>query len=144
MSSASQKPLLGGSPEQREAFRQYTVAFSTQDFKNIRQYFNDDIRLELTNLATLDGPDAFIEFYRNQARTIHETLTINHLVADEGGIVADITARFTAIADPLPESHFQLEKGKSLEGHYFVYYLLRDGKISNIRVAVITSPEPVS
>ena len=143
MSNAPKKPLLGGSPEQREAFRQYTIAFSTQDLKNIRQYFNDDLHFELGNLATLDGPEAFIEFYRKQAKTIRETLSINHMVADEGGIVADITAKFTAIADPFPDSHFQLEKGKSLEGRYFVYYLLRDGKMSSIRVAAVSGPEPV-
>ena len=69
MGSTAQKPLLGGSPEQREAYRRYTIAFSTSDFEGIRQYLTDDIRLELGDVATLDGLEAFIEFYRNQAKT---------------------------------------------------------------------------
>jgi hypothetical protein len=144
MGSTAQKPLLGGSPEQREAYRQYAIAFSTSDFEGIRKFLTDDVRLELADVATLDGLEAFIDFYRNQAKTIRETLTINHMVADEGGIVADINARFTAIADPTPDSMFQLEKGKSIEGRFFVYYLLRDGKMYNIKVATIEQPQPVT
>lgn len=144
MGSTAQKPLLGGSPEQREAYRQYTIAFSTSDFEGIRKFLTDDVRLELGDVATLDGLEAFIDFYRNQAKTIRETLTINHMVADEGGIVADINARFTAIADPTPDSMFQLEKGKSIEGRFFVYYLLRDGKMYNIKVATVEQPQPVT
>ena len=144
MGSTAQKPLLGGSPEQREAYRQYTIAFSTSDFESIRQYLTDDVRLELGDVATLDGLEAFIEFYRNQAKTIRETLTINHMVADEGGIVADINARFTAIADPTPDAYFQLKKGESIEGRFFVYYLLRDGKMYNINVATVEEIQPVT
>jgi hypothetical protein len=144
MGSKVQKPLLGGSPEQREAFREYTVCFSTQDFVNIRKFFTDDIRLELADVATLDGPEAFIEFYRNQAKSVREILTINHMVADEGGIVADITATFTGVAEkPIPGSMWQLEKGQSVAGRFFVYYLLRDGKMYSIRVATVSSIEPV-
>jgi len=66
------------------------------------------------------------------------------MVADEGGIVADINARFTATADPTPDAMFQLEKGKSIEGRFFVYYLLRDGKMYNIRVATVAQPQPVT
>ena len=91
-----------------------------------------------------NGIEAFIDFYRNQAKTIRETLTIRHMVADEGGIVADINARFTAIADPAPGFAFQLEKGKSIEGRFFVYYLLRDGRIYNINVATVEQPQPVT
>lgn len=145
MGSTAQAPLLGGSPEQREAYRQYTVCFSTQDFENIRKYFTDDIRLELGDVATLDGPEAFIEFYRNQAKSVRETLTINHMVADEGGIVADITATFTGVAEkPIPGSMWPLEKGQSVAGRFFVYYLLRDGKMYNIRVATVEQPQPVT
>ena len=35
--STVRAPLLGGSPEHREAFRQYTIPFSNSDFEDIRK-----------------------------------------------------------------------------------------------------------
>jgi hypothetical protein len=102
------QPKLGGTLEQRQAFREYTQAFSNADFDRFTQYYNDDVVCELSSGITLRGKD---------------------------GIAADITTQFTAIEDAPNFVVGPLKKGEYIRGRVFVHYALRDGKISRISVA---------
>jgi len=125
---------LGGSPEQRQAFLEYTRAFSNADFERFSQHYTDDVRCQLASLV-LEGKQGIVNFYREMFKTVRENLTLHRLVADDGGLAADITSRFTAIADAPDFVVAPLKKGEFVEVHVFVYYTLRDGKIADIRVA---------
>jgi ketosteroid isomerase-like protein len=127
-------PRLGGSPAQREAFLAYTRAFSNADFDRFSQYYTDDVRCQLASIV-LERKEGIVNFYREMFRTVRENLTLHRLVADDNGLAADITSRFTAIEDAPNFVVAPLEKGEFVEVHVFVYYTLRDGKIADIRVA---------
>ena len=125
---------LGGSPDQRQAFMEYTRAFSNADFERFSQYYTDDVRCQLASIV-LERKEGIVNFYREMFKTVRENLTLHQLIADDNGLAADITSRFTAIEDAPAFVVAPLKKGEFVEVHVFVYYTLRDGKIADIRVA---------
>jgi len=127
-------PKLGGTLEQRQAFTEYTRAFSNADFDRFTRYYHDDVICELGSM-TLKGKDGIANFYREMFKTVRENLTIHQFVADENGVAADMTTQFTAIEDAPNFVVGPLKKGESIRGRVFVHYALRDGKISRISVA---------
>ena len=128
-------PKLGGTLEQRQAFREYTLAFSNADFDRFTQFYNDDVICELGAGITLRGKDGIANFYREMFKTVRENLTVHQVVADDNGIAADITTQFTAIEEAPNFVVGPLKKGEHIRGRVFVHYALRDGKISRISVA---------
>jgi ketosteroid isomerase-like protein len=132
--SGTPAPRLGGSPAQRQAFLDYTRAFSNADCERFSQYYTDDVRCQLASMV-LERREGIVNFYREMFKTVRENLTLHRLVADDNGLAADITSRFTAIDDAPNFVVAPLKKGEFVEVHVFVYYTLRDGKIADIRVA---------
>lgn len=126
-------PRLGGAPEQRQAYLEYTRAFSNADFDRFSQYYTDDVVCELGSIV-LRGKSGILDFYREMFKTVRESLTLHHLIADDGGIAADITSQFTAVADAPKFVVAPLRKGEFVRVRVLVYYTLRDGKISHIKV----------
>jgi hypothetical protein len=128
------EPRLGGSLEQRQAFFEYTRAFSNAEFDKFSQYYTDDVRCELGSMV-LEGRDGIVNFYRGMFQKVRENLTLHNLVADDNGLAADVTTQFTAIEDAPDFVVGALKKGEYIRGRVFVYYTLRNGKIAHIRVA---------
>lgn len=128
-------PRLGGSLEQRQAFMEYTRAFSNAEFERFSQYYTDDVTCTLSAGIVLRGKDGIVGFYREMFRTVRESLTLHQLIADDTGIAADITSQFTAIEDAPEFVVAPLRKGEFVRVPVFVHYELRDGRISRITVA---------
>ena len=136
----SKAPRLGGSPGQRAAFLAYTRAFSEAEFDLFGDYYTDNVILELGSVPPIHGKDGIIGYYRKMFQEVREDLKINRLVADDDGIAADFTARFTAIKDAPGFTVVPLKKGESINLHVFVHYILRNGLISHIQVARLGQP----
>lgn len=126
--------LLGGSPAQRAAFKEYSQAFSNADIERFSRYYNDDVVCELA-AYTLNGKQGIVDFYREMFKTVRESLTLNRLIADDDGIAADISTQFTALEDAPTFSVAPVKQGECIRGRLFVHYTLRGGKISRIKVA---------
>jgi hypothetical protein len=131
----SKAPRLGGSSGQRAAFLAYTRAFSEGELDIFAGYYTNDVVLELSSVPPIKGKDGIISYYRKMFQEVREDLKINRLVADDEGIAADITARFTAIKDAPNFNVIPLKKGESASLHVLVYYTLLNGLISHIQVA---------
>jgi hypothetical protein len=71
---------------------------------------------------------------------VRENLEIHQIVADDQGIAGDFTSVFTAIQDAPDFVVGPLKKGESIRVRVFVYYTLRDGLISRIKVARAGEP----
>jgi hypothetical protein len=129
-------PRLGGSLEQRQAFLEYTRAFSNAEYEKFSRYYTDDVRCELGATGiVLEGRDGIVSFYRAMFQKVRESLTLHHLIADDTGLAAEITSQFTAIEDAPDFVVAPLKKGEFVRGQMFVHYTLRDGRIAHIRVA---------
>jgi hypothetical protein len=128
-------PRLGPHPGQRAAFHAYTAAFSAGDGERFGRFYTDDVTLELPSAPRLAGRGAIVDFYAAMFRRVRESLTVNHLVVDEGGIVGDMVSTFTAHADAPDFSVMPLRQGQAVRVRVFVYYVLRDGLIASIKVA---------
>jgi ketosteroid isomerase-like protein len=128
--------LLGGGPAQRQAFLAYARAFSEAQFDVFPRFYTDDVELSLrSGEIRLEGKEAIVDFYRDMFSRIRESLTLHQLVADDGGLCADITSTFTCIEDASDYAIMPLKKGQVLKVPVFVVYTLRDGLISRIKVA---------
>lgn len=128
-------PRLGGHASQIAAFHAYASAFSNADHDRFSAFYTDDVCLELGSVPAIRGKQAIVDFYRSMFARVRENLTMHTVLADEGAIAVDATARFTAVEDAPDFVIDSLAKGDSIEGRVFVHYALRDGLIEGIRVA---------
>jgi hypothetical protein len=128
-------PRLGNQAGQRAAFIAYTRAFSGALPGKYSAYYTDDVKLTLSSVGQLNGKQAIVDFYTKMFKTVREDLVVNQIVFDENGIVGDFVSVFTATEDAPDFVVAPLKKGESIRVPVFVYYTLRDGLISEIRVA---------
>jgi predicted SnoaL-like aldol condensation-catalyzing enzyme len=136
-------PRLGEAAGQRAAFLAYTRAFSGALPEKYSAFYTDDVKLKLSSVGLLDGKKAIVDFYTKMFRSVREDLVVNQIVFDDGAIVGDFVSVFTAIEDAPDFVVAPLKKGESIRVPVFVYYTLRDGLISNIRVARSGAASPV-
>ena len=134
-SGVSKAPRLGAAAGQRAAFLAYTRAFSAGLAEQFSAFYTDDVKLWLGTVGNLDGKQAIIDFYTKMFRTVREDLEIRQVVFDDHAIAGDFVSVFTAIADAPDFVVAPLRKGESIRVPVFVYYTLRGGLISEIRVA---------
>jgi predicted SnoaL-like aldol condensation-catalyzing enzyme len=134
-------PRLGDQAGQRAAFIAYTRAFSGALPEKYSAFYTDDVKLHLSSVGKLDGKKAIVDFYTKMFKTVREDLVINQIVYDDHAIVGDFVSVFTATQDAPDFVVAPLRKGESIRVPVFVYYTLRDGLISEIRVA--RSGQPV-
>ncbi len=128
-------PLLGGGEGQKAAFLAYASAFSAGDGNRFGRFYTDDIELDLPSAPPLVGRDAVVGFYAEMNERVREFLTVNSLTMDDHGIAADLVSTFTAHADAPDFSVMPLKAGQAASVRVFVHYRLRDGRISQIKVA---------
>jgi len=128
-------PRLGDAAGQRAAFLAYTRAFSGGLPEKYSAFYRDDVKLTLSSVGVLNGKQAIVDFYTKMFRTVREDLEIHNIVFDDHAIVGDFTSVFTAVADAPDFVVAPLNKGESVRVPVFVYYTLKDGLISEIRVA---------
>ena len=128
-------PRLGDQAGQRAAFIAYTRAFSGGLADKYSAFYTDDVKLHLSTVGELNGKKAIVDFYTKMFRTVREDLEINQIVFDDNAIVGDFVSVFTAMEDAPDFVVAPLKKGESIRVPVFVYYTLRDGLISDIRVA---------
>lgn len=133
-------PKLGSHAGQRAAFIAYTRAFSGGLADKYSSFYTNDVKLQLSSVGNLDGKKAIVDYYTKMFRTVREDLVINQIVFDDNAIVGDFVSVFTAVEDAPDFVVAPLKKGESIRVPVFVYYTLKDGLISQIRVARSGTP----
>jgi ketosteroid isomerase-like protein len=136
----SHLPRLGSHPSQLAAYQAYAAAFSAGEHERYAAFYSEDVRLELPSAPPIVGRDGIVGFYRPLFESVRETLTVHQLLADSAAIFADTTSTFTAVRDAPDFVVGALKRGESLQVRVFVYYRLRDGLISSIKVARAGTP----
>lgn len=133
-------PKLGSHAGQRAAFIAYTRAFSGGLADKYSSFYANDVKLQLSSVGNLDGKKAIVDYYTKMFRTVREDLVINQIAFDDNAIVGDFVSVFTAVEDAPDFVVAPLKKGESIRVPVFVYYTLKDGLISQIRVARSGTP----
>lgn len=119
----------------RDEFTDYIRAFSTCDYEGYSRFYADDVTLTLGTVGEIRGKRAIVDFYRAMNRTVREKLTVQQVIADEGGLAADVLMEFEAIEDAPDFVIAPMRKGEVIRGGVFAFYTLRDGKVVSIRTA---------
>ena len=133
---------LGAGLAARQAFYDYARAFSEARFDDFPQYYTDDVTCQL-GARTLVGRQGIVDFYRVMFERVREHITVHNLIADDGGMCAHITSRFTAVEDATDFEPMPLAKGVTIGGPLYVIYALRDGKICGITASRTKAFEPM-
>jgi len=133
-------PRLGDAAGQRASFLAYTRAFSSGLPEKYSAFYTDDVKLTLSSVGVLNGKQAIVDFYTRMFKTVREDLEIHNIVFDDHAIVGDFVSVFTAVADAPDFVVAPLKKGESIRVPVFVYYTLKDGLVSEIRVARSGTP----
>jgi len=133
-------PKLGDQAGQRAAFIAYTRAFSGGLADKYSSFYTDDVKLTLPSVPPMNGRKAIVDFYTKMFRTVREDLVVNQIVYDDNAIVGDFVSVFTAVEDAPDFVVKPLKKGESVRVPVFVYYTLKGGLISEIRVARSGTP----
>ena len=118
----------------KQDFTDYLRAFSTGDYQGYSKFYDENVELELGSVDTIRGRQGIVDFYRAMNRTVRETLTINQVIIDEGGIAADLDMEFRAIEAAPDFVVAAMKKGEVIKsGVIALYTLNKDGKIAHIR-----------
>lgn len=118
----------------REEYQVYLDLFNANDPRFI-EFYHPDVVLELGD-AEIVSATGIRDFYANVKQYIKEEVTLNHYIADEGGIAVEIPTRFECIAD-WPDSFWgrPLETGMVLRIISFGFYEVVDRKFSRVKSA---------
>jgi hypothetical protein len=79
----------------------YVASFNSQDWDLVHtRYYAENIRFEIP-IATIDGVNACLEWFRSSHRDIFETIVPKHVDISDGGrlIVAELDVQFILLAD---------------------------------------------
>lgn len=119
----------------RERYEQYVTWFNAND-PQFLEFYHPEVVLELGN-ATLSGAAAIRDFYAEVKAYIHETVTVNHFVADATGVAAEIPTEFRVFRDWPEPNYFNrpLRVGEVLRVISFGMYWLEDGLFRQIKAA---------
>ncbi len=117
----------------KQEFTDYTRAFSACDYEGYSRYYAEDVVLELGSVGEVKGRQGIVDFYRKMNQSVRETLTIHQVIADEGGVAADLSMEFRAIEDAPDFVIAPMKKGEVIRGGVIALYTLRDGKVARIR-----------
>jgi predicted SnoaL-like aldol condensation-catalyzing enzyme len=134
-------PRLGGSATQLAAYGAYTAAFSAAEHERYSAFYTDDVTLELGSVPPISGKQGIVDFYTPMFARVREGLTVHKLLADDQAIFVDTTSTFTALEDAPDFVVGALKEGEYIKVRVFVFYTLRDGLISTIKVARAGMPE---
>lgn len=118
----------------KEQFADYVGSFNRSDFEGFGKYYTDDVVVDLPS-GQLRGRDAVLDFYRKVKARVRETLKINQLVMDEGGIGVEMDTEFYCMEDWPDFVVRPMKKGDTIAMVSFILYRLRDGKIAHVRSA---------
>ena len=117
----------------KQLFAEYIDSFNRDDFAGFSKYYAEDVVLELGKRKTLHGRQAIVDFYREVKARIRETLVICNVVADEGGLAAEIATEFFALEDWPDFIAGPIRKGESIHIVSWVFYKIVNGRFQHIR-----------
>lgn len=133
-------PRLGAHPSQVAAYYAYAAAFSAAEHERYAAFYTPDVRLELGSVPPITGAAGIVDFYRPMFRRVRETLTVHKMLADDAAIFVDTTSSFLALEEAPDFVVGPLQAGERIDVRVFVYYTLRNGLISHIRIARAGNP----
>ena len=124
-----------GEAMSRERYQQYVDLFNANDPRFI-EFYNPDVVLELGN-ATLRGPEAIRDFYREVKAHIREKVEFTKFISDPTGIAVELPSEFKVYRDWPEPNYFRrpLKAGEVFRIISFGMYWVDNGKFRQIKSA---------
>ena len=119
----------------REEFREYIDCFNDDDFEGFGRYYAPDVEFNLGDRKRIVGRENVLDFYRDVATQVRETLDVQGVIVDGDRIAAELDTEFYAVEDAPEFVAGPLAAGESLHIHSFVHYWLEDDRFTTIKSA---------
>lgn len=116
-------------------FREYVTRFNEDDFEGFGSYYAEDVEFELGDRKRIVGREDVLEFYREVASRVEETLTVRDVLVDGDRIAAELETEFHALEDWPDFVGGPMKAGETVEFVSFVHYWIEDGQFRTIRSA---------
>lgn len=116
-------------------FAVYASSFNTTDEASfVERFYTEDMVLD-GPFGKLEGRDKWLDILNQTHKGVREDLNFLTVVCQGDVIMAESEGTFTALID-LPEfQHGPLSKGESITVKFFSKYVIRDGKISEMKIS---------
>ena len=117
----------------QERYKQYVDLFNANDPRFI-EFYHPEVVLELGN-ATLRGPQAIRDFYKEVKAHIHEKVEFTKFISDPTGIAVELPSEFKVYKDWPEPNYFRrpLKAGEVFRIISFGMYWVEDGKFRQIK-----------
>lgn len=116
-------------------FREYVASFNENDFEGFGRYYAEDVEFNLGGRQRILGRENVLDFYRNVAERVEETLEVQGVIVDGDRIAAELYTEFHATADWPDFIAGPMEAGDSIEIESFVHYWVEDEHFSTVKSA---------
>lgn len=128
---SAQPPLEIGT---RPWFERYLAAFNGKDYPGFSAYYAPDVRF-FGQAATLEGPQAIVDFYRGVHARLDERVDLITFVGSPTRIMAEIRTTLVAREDwpDFPTGPFT--RGQRRQSLNFALYEIEDGRFQRVRSA---------
>lgn len=116
-------------------FRDYVSRFNEDDFEGFGAYYADDVEFNIGDRYRIVGRENVVEFYREVADRVDETLTVRDVLVDGDRIAAEVETEFHALEDCPDFVAGPMEAGETIEIESFVHYWVEDDVFATIKSA---------
>ncbi|MGH8261739.1 MAG: nuclear transport factor 2 family protein, partial [Steroidobacteraceae bacterium] len=114
---------------------QYVQTFNSgDDARLVREYFTEDCLFQLPD-RRVHGREALLKFLRESHDGVREIIRPQVVLQDEHHLFAEIDMDFHATRDEPGSRSPPLRKGDVLTVKFFTLYVLRDGRIAQLKAA---------
>ena len=121
----------------KENFGDYLRALEDGDFEALAtRFYSEDFTISIGE-ETLDL-EAFLDFERSLIPIMDFTFVVNQIVSDETGIAMDAFENITVLQDSDNPLIGPALEGERWQMHINVFYVLTEGRISNISVNTLS------
>ena len=135
----------------KEQYLEYVDHFNNKRYDAVTSYFTPDITVEYydnatgpqTPARTLNGPQGFIDNYKQLHETVKEVLELGDFLSTETRLFVELYTEFHTFKDtPATPGRPGRKKGDISVMTNWVMYDMQDGKMKRIRIAHWRNHDP--
>lgn len=116
-------------------FRAYVARFNENDFDGFGSYYAEEVEFNLGDRERIVGRENVLDFYREVAERVEETLAVEDVIVDGDRLAAEVETEFRALEDWPDFLAGPMEAGDTLEIESFVHYWIEDDRFATIKSA---------
>lgn len=134
----------------REAYERYLAAFNAKDYDGVADFYAEPLTMDFFGVSLRSRND-LKRFYRFLHAYVKESVTFRNFAASDTLTAVDAIVRLEAFRDLTPDilaangcgAFHPMKSGEVLALRQFIFYTLRDGRITHTECAMLPPEQSV-